>query len=252
MLKDKKTIAMTKFLACFSALSILFSLSVVLLGTVVTYESGKSVVTSIPTEDKVIVVIDPGHGGEDGGAVAQDGTTEKELNLEFGRTLDSLCGLFGIESVLTRDKDELLYDRYDDLEDYKGKKKVYDLKNRLKFTESCGDKAIFVGLHMNKFSDGKYSGTQIYYSPNTDSSRVLAESMQNKIKNTLQPDNERAIKRAGSSIFLLNRLKGTAILAECGFLSNEDETMRLKNADYKKEFSLTTAVALGEFIKNDN
>ena len=250
MFKYEKKNSINDFLTKFTALTIVFSIGVVMLGTLISFESGKSVVTSRVTDDRIIVIFDPGHGGEDGGAVAFDGTAEKDLNLDFAKCADSLCGLLGIDSVLTRNSDELLYDKYDDLEDYTGKKKVFDLKNRLKFTESYGDKTIFVGIHMNKFSDARYSGTQIYYSPNSESSRVFAESMQNKIRDTLQPENERKIKRAGSSIFLLNRLRTTAILAECGFLSNEAETSRLKSTEYKKEFSLTTAVVLGEFINS--
>ena len=132
--------------------------------------------------------------------------------------------------------------------EYTGKKKVYDLKNRLRFTEELGENTVFVGIHMNKFSDPKYSGTQVYFSPNSPDSMSLAEGIQNKVKSALQPDNNRVIKKAGSSIFLLKRLKIPAVLAECGFLSNEAETLRLSTTEYKKEFSLTTAVAIGEFI----
>ena len=113
---------------------------------------------------KAVVVIDPGHGGEDGGAVAADGTLEKTLNLEFSKTLYTTCKVLGIDAVMTRDTDTLLYDKYSDLEDYTGKKKVYDLRNRLRFTEELGDNAVFVGIHMNKFPEEKYCGTQIYYS----------------------------------------------------------------------------------------
>lgn len=250
--KNKTHSRITSFIGIFSALSIVFSLSVVLLGSMFSADDETKPTSVDNTVSKCIVVIDPGHGGEDGGAVASDGTVEKDLNLAFGKTVDDLCGLFGIESVLTRNTDVLLYDKYSELEDYTGKKKVYDLKNRLRFAEEFGDNALFLGIHMNKFSDGKYSGTQVYYSPNSAYSMTLAQALQGKVKESLQPENERAVKKAGSSIFLLKRLQIPAILAECGFLSNEAETARLNSAEYKKEFSLTTAVVLGEFLNSKN
>jgi len=239
-----------RFIRQFAVLSCLAVAMVIAMGYSV------SLITEIPEADvssdvsdaRPVIVIDPGHGGEDGGAVAPDGTLEKTLNLEFSKTLCNTCKLLGIEAVMTRDTDTLLYDKYSDLSDYTGKKKVYDLKNRLRFTEELGENTVFVGIHMNKFSDPKYSGTQVYFSPNSPDSMSLAEGIQNKVKSALQPDNNRVIKKAGSSIFLLKRLKIPAVLAECGFLSNEAETLRLSTTEYKKEFSLTTAVAIGEFI----
>lgn len=252
MLKDKSHKGISSFIGIFSALSIVFSLTVVMLGNIFSVEDDTKPTSADNKEIKNIVVIDPGHGGEDGGAIAVDGTVEKILNLDFCKTIHDLCGLFGVDSILTRDSDTLLYDKYSELDDYTGKKKVFDLKNRLRFTEEYGENAIFIGIHMNKFSEGKYSGTQVYYSPNSAESMPLAEALQGKVKASLQPENERAIKKAGSSIFLLNRLQIPAILAECGFLSNEAETARLNSAEYKKEFSLTTAVVIGEFINSRN
>lgn len=241
------------FITKFSAVTLVFSVGVILLGSLFAGTYDNSTATVSETEGKgCIIVIDPGHGGEDGGAVAIDGTVEKDLNLEFSKTLDSLCGLLGIKSVLTRDTDTLLYDKYNEFEDYKGKKKVYDLKNRLRFTEEQGDEALFVGIHMNKFPSEKYSGTQVYFSPNNSNSQTLAQNLRDSIIHSLQPENDREIKKAGSSIFLLKRLTVPAVLIECGFLSNEAETARLKSTEYKKEFSLTTAAALGEFIKASN
>lgn len=241
-----------RFIGIFSAITVVFSVTVVLMGNIFSSVDDDSAVTYAESETRGrIIVIDPGHGGEDGGAVAPDGTVEKKLNLQFAKAIDELCGLFGIDSVLTRDSDTLLYDKYSELDDYTGKKKVYDLKNRLRFANECGEEAIFLGIHMNKFSDGKYSGTQVYYSPNSADSFTLAEALQGKIKASLQPENERAVKKAGSSIFLLKRLQIPSVLAECGFLSNEAETTRLNSAEYKKEFSLTTAVVLGEFINSE-
>ncbi len=247
---DQKKPNINAFIRQLIFLSCTFAFITVLLGygVFVITDDPDTDTSATPTENRCVIVIDPGHGGEDGGAVAADGTVEKDLNLEFAKNLDSMCNVLGIETVMTRESDELLYSKYSDLEDYTGKKKVYDLKNRLRFTNEAGDNTVFVGIHMNKFTDPKYSGTQVYYSPNKVSSENLAKGVQSLIKDTLQPENERAVKKAGSAIFLLKRLQIPAILIECGFLSNEAETTMLKSSEYKKEFSLTTAVAIGEFI----
>ena len=184
-----------------------------------------------------VIVIDAGHGGEDAGAVAQDGTLEKDLNLKIALCLEALCEINGNSAVLTREDDRLLYDYYGELNDYTGKKKIYDLKNRVKIANEQED-AIFVSIHMNNFSSSKYSGTQIYFSPNNPSSEMLARTLQNSTRTYLQPSNNRQIKRADSSIYVLNSLPCPAVLIECGFLSNEGELEKLKDESYRAKLSL--------------
>lgn len=240
------------FILKFAALACAFAAGAVFLG----HAAGR--LTVPPAADQVIsgvsakpvIVIDPGHGGEDGGAVASDGTLEKDLNLELSGRICALFGVLGINSKMTRDTDVLLYDKYSELDDYKGKKKVYDLKNRLRFTEEAGSDAVFLGIHMNRFSDPKYSGTQVYYSPNSRDSRALAEEIRTGIKTALQPDNTRETKRAGSSIFLLKRLTVPAVLVECGFLSNENEAKKLKDPEYQKAFAAATVSAVASYISS--
>ena len=183
------------------------------------------------------VVIDAGHGGEDPGAVSEDGVLEKELNLEIARLLSALLELNCTPVKMTRTDDTLLYDYYDELEDYTGKKKVYDLKNRLKIAEEY-ESSIYVGIHMNKFQESKYSGTQIYYSKNNPLSRTLAKTAQENIKEYLQPENNRKIKEAGSELYILKNAKMPAILIECGFISNKEELENMKNEEYQKKMCL--------------
>ena len=197
--------------------------------------------TSLPVfneNDKIRYVIDAGHGGEDAGAIADDGTLEKDLNLQIARLLRVVLELNGNEAILTRDTDTLLYDYYNDLKDYTGQKKVYDLKNRLKI---AGEKenSIYVGIHMNKFSMSKYSGLQVYYSPNNDLSYDIANSVKSNVRKYLQPENKREIKRADSSIYILNHAEMPSVLIECGFLSNERELELLKSQDYQRSLAIT-------------
>lgn len=187
--------------------------------------------------DRGVLIIDAGHGGEDAGAVAFDGTLEKDLNLQIASLIKVLCDLNGTKSVMTRTEDALLYDYYGDLEDYTGQKKLYDLKNRVKIANEY-EGAVYLGIHMNKFSIPKYSGTQVYFSSNNSSSELFARRVQNQARAYLQPDNNRAIKRADSSIYVLNSLFCPAILVECGFLSNEAELESLKSTTYQARLAL--------------
>ncbi|MBQ3018840.1 MAG: N-acetylmuramoyl-L-alanine amidase [Clostridia bacterium] len=196
--------------------------------------------------DEVTIVIDPGHGGEDPGSVGADGTLEKDLNLEIARLVYAFCILNGTEARMTRTEDTLLYDYYGDLKDYTGQKKVYDLKNRLKIAEE-EENALYLGIHMNKFSQERYSGAQIYYSPNSEESQRVASNLSKKIKDYLQPDNNRKIKRADSSIFILKNIENPAILVECGFLSNENELKMLNKEEYRAQLALTIFASVCEY-----
>ncbi|MBQ8393130.1 MAG: N-acetylmuramoyl-L-alanine amidase [Clostridia bacterium] len=181
-------------------------------------------------------VIDPGHGGEDGGAIADDGTTEKELNLLLAKDLSLLLELNGDKAVMTRETDTLLYDKYGDLDNYKGKKKIYDLKNRVRITNEQ-QSPVYIGIHMNKFPDARYSGLQVYYSKNNETSKLLAENVQKNTHAYIQNTNKRAIKRADSSIYILDSLDCPAILIECGFMSNSNELVLLKSTEYRRDLA---------------
>ena len=193
---------------------------------------------ALATDDiSVTFVLDAGHGGEDAGAVANDGTLEKDLNLKITKMLASLLELNGCNVRLTRDEDTLLYDYYGDLDDYTGQKKIYDLKNRLKIAEER-ENSIYVGIHMNNFSSSKYSGLQVYYSKNNSVSYEIANFIRSSNRLYLQKDNSREIKGATSSIYILDKITIPAVLVECGFLSNSNELALLKSEDYQKKMSI--------------
>ncbi len=194
-----------------------------------------------------IIVIDAGHGGEDGGASGEDGTKEKDLNLLVAQSLADILTAAGYDVRMTRTDDRLLYDLYGDLTDYKGHKKTYDLRNRLRFTEEAGAD-LLISIHMNKFPQPQYSGLQVYYSPTAPESRTVAEVIRNYTKLYLQPENERETKAATSSIYLLHRIQRPAVMVECGFLSNEEELSRLKDEIYRRQLALVIACAAAESL----
>jgi N-acetylmuramoyl-L-alanine amidase len=192
-----------------------------------------------------IVIIDAGHGGFDGGAVANDGTVEKDINLSIALYLQEYLSIFDINTIMIRDTDCSVEN--EGLNTIR-EKKSSDLHNRMKVMKDT-DNAIFVSVHQNKFPDGKYSGTQVFYSPKTkDESQVLAQAIQDYIVNTLQKDNKRQIKECGTSVYLMYNAEKPAVLVECGFLSNYEETQKLKTSEYQKKIAFCIAMGIQNYI----
>ncbi len=188
------------------------------------------------------VVLDAGHGGEDGGAVSARGYTEKDLNLALTLCLGEQLEAMGVEVIYTRTEDILLYDRSSN---YEGQKKRQDLAARRAVGEAYPD-ALFVSIHMNAFPMPQYAGVQLWYSPNHPASRSMAEGIQELIRQDLQQSNHRRVKEAGSGIYLLHKLESPALLIECGLLSNEEEAERLNDPDYRRMLSLLMMLAILE------
>ncbi len=190
------------------------------------------------------VVLDAGHGGEDGGTVGIGGVKEKDLNLEITRLLGTYLEQNGIAVVYTRTEDVLLYDRN---VNYHGRKKILDLAARLAIANQT-ENSVFVSIHMNAFPKTQYKGLQVYFSKNDEKSEILAQTIQNMAKNKMQEDNDRKIKAAGSSIYLLDRAQNPAVLIECGFLSNPEECALLTDESYRRKLCLVLAEAITEYL----
>ncbi len=192
---------------------------------------------TVNTSERKRIVLDPGHGGKDGGAVSVTGTHEKLLNLDISLSMREILHVLGYDTVMTREDDTELTHVSG------GTRKMQDLKGRLEIVEANPD-AVFVSIHMNKFPQEKYSGLQVYYSPNNENSISIAQNVQGYVKERLQPENDRKVKKAGSSIFLLHKIKSPAILIECGFLSNNNEAMLLDTPEYRARLSCTIVCAI--------
>ncbi len=208
--------------------------------------SENSVITSAESKNNnaVTVIIDAGHGGYDGGAVGVDGTYEKQLNLEIAQKLDKILNCYGISTLMTRTDDNSIHS---DGAVTIREQKVSDIRNRMKImnnTENC----IFVSIHQNSFTQSKYTGTQVFFSPNTTSSYELAESIQDAVKTMLQPENKRQIKKCGNSVYLIYNAKKTAVLVECGFITNPDELCLLKNEDYQLKMAFSIADGIINYL----
>lgn len=188
------------------------------------------------------VIIDAGHGGEDGGAVSDLGIKEKDINLDIALKLQDLLSLSSVKTVMIRDTDRLMYEAGQEKS-----KKYYDISNRISIAEHYNN-AILISIHQNKFPIKKYSGFQVYCSPNNKDSEVLAEIMQNNVKMYLQTDNNRNYKVADKNIRLLHQIKIPAIIAECGFLSNDNEAKLLSIEQYRNKIAYLIATSVMQFL----
>ena len=194
-----------------------------------------------PVTDRKVVVIDPGHGGVDGGATSVTGVLESQLNLEIALKLNDLMHLLGIETVMIRETDCSVYTEGQTI----AQKKITDLKQRVRIVNDIPN-ATLVSIHQNLFVDERYSGAQVFYAP-TDGSQILAKKMQTAFVQSVNPDSNRKSKRA-DSIYLMQHIHCPGILIECGFLSNRQEEAKLRNPEYQKQLCAVIASVMSTFL----
>ncbi len=195
--------------------------------------------------EKRVIILDAGHGGMDSGAVSVLGTREKEINLAVAKKVEEFLRMEGMEVVMTRSDDRMLTSRAG-----RGTAKMQDLLGRVEIAREY-ENGIFVSIHMNTLPMEKYKGLQVFYSANSDTSKVLALTIQSHIAEHLQPDNKRETKKAGSNIFVLDRLEQPAVLIECGFLSNYEEASLLIKEEYQNKLAFLIAHSILQFAGND-
>src|SRR5699024_174630 len=185
---------------------------------------------SLPLSGKTIV-IDPGHGGPDGGAVGKDQTEEKDIALVVSKKIRDFLQQAGALVYLTRETDIDLAD-----EGTKGlaRRKSEDIRNRLKFIHDK-DADFFITIHLNAIPSTVWSGVQTFYYPKFDESRHLAQLIQAEIIRNLE--NTTRAPLAINGIYLLKYAEVPGSLVEIGFLSNEEEREQLKNEEYQQQMA---------------
>ena len=194
-----------------------------------------------PVTGRKCVVIDPGHGGEDGGAVSCTGITESTFNLDIALRLRDLMHLLGMDTVMTRDTDRSIHTGGDTI----AARKVSDLKERVRLANGT-ENAILVSIHQNHFPDSRYSGAQVFYKPNNESAE-LAARLQTAFVQTINYGSNRKSKKA-DGIYLMEKVQLPAILVECGFLSNYQEEAKLRDDQYQKQVAAVIAATCSTFL----
>lgn len=198
------------------------------------YFRGQSLPVSVPAylDTGSMLILDAGHGGEDGGAVSVTGVLESQINLAIVLKMDDMLGLYGVPHTLLRRDDVSLYDSGADT---LREKKVSDLKNRVETIEGT-EGGTLVSIHQNSYPSSRYHGAQVFYAP-TNGSQELAGHIQNAIRSVLQPENSRECKQIPDTVYLMNHITCPAVLVECGFLTNAEEEAMLRDNTYQKKLA---------------
>ncbi len=192
---------------------------------------------------KSIVLANSAHGGFDGGAVAYDGTVEKDINLPIALKLQATLSFFGYNTVMVRTEDVAVNDTND-----RGiSAKVSDIKNRVELMKRYPN-AIFVSIHMNKYQTTQPHGAQVFHSKIGDSEH-LAKLIQSSITTQVQTDNKRVVKQTTKDIYLLYHATVPSVIVECGFLSNLDDLSNFKSSEYQSRIAFSIADGIIKYYK---
>lgn len=225
--------------------AVFLTLTVILFAAVVKFSYASQVSSNLELQQgSATVIIDAGHGGEDGGTQSEDGILEKDINLAVSLKIKAILDSLGINNELVRNADCLIYDNPDVP---MRQRKVSDIHNRLKIVESA-DNGILLSIHQNYFAQSKYSGTQVFYSPNNPLSREIAETIQHTVVKNIQTKNTRKIKQSGKEIYLLYHCKAPAVMVECGFLSNPQESKKLNSDEYQLKIAFSVCEGISDFV----
>lgn len=186
------------------------------------------------------IMLDPGHGGPDTGAVGPNHTYEKDNNLAIALTLNDILKQAGAKVILTRNNDTSPASNYSEEEDLQAR---MDLANK-----STAD--LFISIHNDSYSSPDIQGTSTYYSevnPKQTESIQLANSIQSAVIDTVKTKS-RGLKEAG--FYVLRKATMPAILLETAFISNPYEEARLKNPTFQKNIAVAIFHGLYNYYKN--
>lgn len=198
------------------------------------------------------VILDPGHGGEDPGAVSEySGIKEKDVNLKIAFKLKELLEKDNCKVIMTRTEDILEYDE-NTTNIYQKRKQ--DLTQRKKIMDDSGAD-IVVSIHLNEFPQTQYYGAQVFYPPDSNDSQKLANSIQKVLKKDVDPTNKRVAMvkeppKGQKPIMILRDIKTTTVIVECGFLSNFDEEKKLRTDEYQNKIADAIKTGIINFFKD--
>jgi len=209
-------------------------------------EEHLSAMASVYLPNECLFVIDAGHGGEDGGAVSRDGTSESGINLEISLRFRDLMHFFGKKTAMIRSEDISV--STPGLETFR-QRKASDLKNRVDFVNSRTN-AILISIHQNSLpSVPSVHGAQVFYNTKTGA-QELAERIQDALNLTINQANEKTTRQIPDSIYLMKHSNAPAVLIECGFLSNTAETAMLKLSSH--QIRLAASILSGVLVEPEH
>lgn len=188
----------------------------------------------------VIIAVDAGHGGPDGGAVSKSGIVEKDVNLQIAQYLRDFLQESGAIVVMTREKDEDLAD-----ENPPGSRKTQDLHRRADIVRES-EAELFISIHLNSMESSRWSGAQTFYYSKHPTSKYLAVFIQDQLRQNLQ--NTDRVAKSADTIYLLKSAEVPSALVEAGFLSNPREAELLSDPDYQKQVAASIYQGILRFV----
>ena len=186
------------------------------------------------------IIIDPGHGGSDGGASGTDGTPEKELNLSVALKLRDLFQAAGYNTVLTRETDT-------DTDGIDSFDKTKDILNRISYAKKYPN-SIYISVHMNSSGSTMDKGFQVFFGWKNGNSKKLAESIYNMIDKAEVVNRLREVKKSPDSVYILRNVTVPAVLVECGFIRNREDFVLLNDDEYRKTLAFILFCGIVDYI----
>ena len=230
------TVKLKKLIMIIAVLVVLIAAIIVLL-----VGCGKSdtAETAVLGNTTATLVIDPGHGGIDGGAVSESGVKESDINLAISDKMACLADFLGVRYVKTVEADAVSGESA-------GYSEHENLVSRAKLVNST-ENAVLISVHQNEYPNELVKGAEVMYA-DTDGSRNLAESMQSLLVSQLDPENRRVFRPAPQELLLTRSINCPGVLVECGFVTNVAECAKLSDEAYQKELSFVLFCAMMDYI----
>ena len=186
----------------------------------------------------ITVIVDPGHGGEDGGAVSATGVAESHLNLAVAAQVNDLLRFSGQRTIMTRADDQSIHTEGETIR----ARKASDIRNRVALVNGT-EQAVLLSIHQNSLPSSPVThGAQVFWNQQ-EGADLLAQVVQDSLNHTINPGNEKHPKQIPGTIYLMKHVTAPAILVECGFLSNAEETAKLQDPSY--QMKLAAAITTG-------
>ena len=204
------------------------------------YVTGRSVDAE---KERICVVIDAGHGGDDPGKVGINGANEKDVNLQIAELVKLFLEANDIEVVMTRESDEGLYDAE------APNKKVQDMKRRIEMIEDASP-TLTVSIHQNSYPEEYVHGAQVFYYTGRIQGQLLAEAVQSQLIKRVDPENKRSVK-ANDSYYLLKKTGVPIVIVECGFLSNSAEAEKLCTPEYQDRVAWAIHMGILQYLSEN-
>ncbi len=216
----------------FLTLAIFLPIGMFMFQTATNINTSKTVATMATPVSSKTIIVDAGHGGEDGGAVSNNGVSEAEINLKIALKLQQLLEQSGSNVVLTRSDNNAIYDV--DKKTLRDKKNS-DIRNRVKIGNgSSAD--IFVSIHLNKIPENQYYGWQTFFKDGNEDGKRLATCIQNNLNETMQKENKRTPLKI-NNVYIIKHVEIPTVIVECGFLSNSEEEKQLQQEEYQTKLA---------------